>query len=265
MNNVPPPPQTSDILTLILSSKNATDGTPAAAASEQHGMFEYIGPKQGYLGTGFSFATVHALGVVEDHPAVMRYNALKHWAAQAYPTRGSRPAWVNDEMTRLSGHASRAKRAQTPDQELAYSARHMAREQAWFACRGQWPAELPELPFVGSPRGRTKRAIMKSTKRAVLRPALSWRDQAERDLAVLHELGHVVPRSTRPIQTWWQSRGNHLGNELQAVPLPIAYHSWLSCSGRYNGKHCPHCIKDGHHRSKRAMSAGRLELPGDIP
>jgi hypothetical protein len=222
----------------------------------------------GYQRTGFSFDVIcRCLCVVEDHPAIMRYEAFKRWLARAYPVRGTRPAEAQAQLMRLSGHASRAKAAQGDEQRLAYNNRQSIRDMAWLTSRvREWTGEPPDMPVVKRPRGRSRTAIAGKVKRKVLRPARSWQAQVLDDRRILQELGHLVPQSTRPTQTWWHKRDDGRGAGMQAVPLEIAYHSWLSCDGtRASGTRCPHCIKDGKHLSKRGMTMGQLELPGDIP
>jgi hypothetical protein len=95
-----------------------------------------------------------------------------------------------------------------------------------------------------------------------VRPATSWQEQVLSDYSILQTLGHKIPRSINPTQTWWQPHPDRAGSSVQeGVPLGIALHSWLSCNGkRPNGSPCPHCVKDGKYKSTRPRTAGWLRV-----
>jgi hypothetical protein len=205
----------------------------------------YTGPGTGYLGTGFTLEEVCALGVMETHPAIMRYDAYVAYLRRMYPSRGSRPAGSRAHMTRLHASVPRARATVTPAIADAYLQRWVMRN------RGDLEENLPRIAI---PRGRTRNKA-REPQRPAVRPAQSWHEQALQDLRVLIELKHPIPYSRTPTQT----RRRKDTYAFESVPIPDQYHPPRACRGKRNdGARCRHCMVDGKRHTARPMALGMV-------
>lgn len=179
---------------------------------------------ENYQGTGFSFDQIKSWNIPELPPAVMQHRAYERWAYAQWPATRDRPMDVRKRLYRGALYTKRTLATMSTAQADAYFDRTYARGKG--IPYDEWPA-VPALRDRRRPAQDRKAGNTLSRSR----PRLTWRQQVERDLLVLQQLGQVVPGSARPTQLYRTGAGVE-----KPVPLERRAHLSISCAG------CERCL-----------------------